>query len=185
MKKFLTSLLTCLLVLIAAFSISGCSPKPALDFDDAMDELIDHDYNIYDMNHEEVSNDSLFLAFDNALVDTYIPQDAIDEAFHASSRNREDRLCMIQFEKSKDANKWYKYIKETLDIMIINIQQELEMYEYFLKKYEDDISNDAIEDYKDIIKYYKGTLKTLEDIIIGKKGKIVWYGTKEAIEDTK
>ena len=62
----------------------------------------------------------------------------------------------------------------------------IESLEHQLKKYEDDLDSDEINEIEDEIKELNKALEKVEDeYVIGRSGKTVWAGTKDAIEDSK
>ena len=60
------------------------------------------------------------------------------------------------------------------------------MYKHTLNKYDSQLSSEEMDDLKEEIRELEEELEEYEeDYKCGRSGKIVWYGTEDAIEDTK
>ena len=162
MKK----LLALLLVIVSIFSLASCSlfaAKPKLNLDDAKDNLEDNDYSV-----------------------TYVDKDAgtgVKEYLRAYN-DKGDEITIYIYEDATSASIAYKMAKLNQDQQEEYNKLRLKRYQNLLKKYEDDMSSSEIDSVEDSIKDLKKSMKD-NDYVIGKSGKTVWYGTKDAIKDTK
>jgi len=152
--------------MIAGFMLvlSSCAvtPKPELDFDDAEDNLEDEDYDVdYYDDFDEIYVESLY------------------------AENDDDYLVITEYMDSKLANMYYKNLKAELKYEKESLQHDIDTIEHLLKKYDDDYTSSEIDEMEDELKELKKELKDLEKIVIGKSGKFVWHGTKNAIKDSK
>ena len=92
---------------------------------------------------------------------------AVEEYLYAEDDN-DNELTIIKFKTSKAAKLYYKYLGKG----------EEKTLKYLLKKYGNDMD-------KDEKKYLEKELKEAQEWVIGRSGKYVWYGTKDAIKDSK
>ena len=66
------------------------------------------------------------------------------------------------------------------------LKLEIKILENQLKKYEDELKSEEINGLQDEIKELEEELEDLKEAyIFGKNGKIIWYGTEKALEDSK
>ena len=162
MKKFLALLL----VLVMTFALASCSlfSKPELDLDDAQDNLEDEDYSVY----YEDDEDNL--------------QAGMVEMFSAYDDD-DNSLYVVVFDSAKLAKIYYKAAKLELDAEIKATKIEIQEIEYLLENYKKDLDDPS--SYKDQLKDLEDELEELEEMVIGRSGKTVWYGTKDAIDASK
>ena len=170
MKKIVTILLAAAMLLSCAVVFSSCAiftPKPELDLEDAADNLEDADYYVSYTDDE-----------DNLSV-------GMEESLSASSDDGDDGLYIVKYADAKSASIAYDEAKMEIDNAKEEIKLSIKKYENILKKYEDDLDSDEIDYYEDLIKDLEDELEEYDEYVIGKSGKTVWYGTKDAIEDSK
>ena len=162
MKKFLALLL----VLVMTFALASCSlfSKPELDLDDAQDNLEDEDYSV----RYEDDEDNL-----GAGVEEYLS--AYDD--------KDNYLRITVYASAKLAKLDYKARKLQIDTQIKETKLEIQQIEYLLENYKKDLDDPS--DYKDQLKDLEKELEQLEEMVVGKSGKTVWYGTKDAINASK
>lgn len=172
MKKFWKTLLSCILVIITTLSmLCSCTPKPVFDIDAAKDALEDAGYDV-----EFVSNP------DDSDMDF---AEAIKKRLEAYGEN-DEYICMILFDSATMAKKIYDTIIFEMDSAIKQLKAEIKAYEYYLKKYKNKIKSDERDDLEDKIKEARKEMeKYKEEYCIGRSGKLVWYGSIDAIKDTK
>lgn len=166
MKKLLVVLLA-LTMLVGTLALTSCGAKPELDLDDAADALEDADYSVSFKDDED--------------------DPSVDEALYARSDDYDDYVYIVVYKDTKTAKLAYKELKLDQDQEKESLELEIKYYEHILNKYEDDMDSDEVDDYEDKLKDLKKELEKLEDgeIVYGRSGKTVWYGTKKAIEATK
>ncbi len=168
MKKLLISLLLALMLCATAVFGVACStnlgPKPELDLDEVQEVLEDEDYYVY------------------------VYEDDLDPEFEAtlSAYNDDDHLYIAWFNDKETAKIYFEQIKLEYDSEVAGMENQIKMIEHKLDKYDDDLDSDEIDDLKDELKELKKELKNLkEESAYGIDGKVVWYGTVDAIKDTK
>ncbi|MBE5739792.1 MAG: hypothetical protein E7349_02925 [Clostridiales bacterium] len=171
MKKFWKTLLSCLLMIISTLSICCCAPKPALDIDDAKDALEDADYDV-----EFITNPD---------TDEVEFAESIDKYLTAEGEN-DEYICMILFDSATMAKKYYNTLLYSVESEIKQMEANIKACEYYLKKYDEKIKSDERDEIEDWIKEDKKDIeKYEEEYCIGRSGKLVWYGSIDAIKDTK
>ena len=98
----------------------------------------------------------------------------------------DNSLSIVRYADAKSAKLAYQEIKLKYDYQIDSLKLEIKSLEHQLKKYEDDLDSDEIDEIEDEIKELKEELEEMkEDFVIGRSGKVVWYGTADAIKDSK
>lgn len=168
MKKMTVKFLALALVLASLFSLASCSlfaKKPNRDLEDAADILEDAKYDVSYIDDE----DDLSIGY--------------VEYLHASKKD--DYIRVIVFADAKLANLYYESLKMDKEFERDELKLEIKSLEHMLKKYEDDMDSDEVDNYEDELKEAKKELDELDEVVIGKSGKTVWKGTKKAIEDSK
>ena len=183
MKKLLSLMLAASMLIGCALTLSSCffAPKPELDLKEAKKALEKEDYTVSYADKEDLED---------------VPY--VEERL--SAYNDEDSLMICIYADAKSAELHYKRAKLDRDAAIAEFEQEIEelelelaFYENILDKYEDDLDRDDIKDIEDEIEDLMDELEDVEkelkeykeEYVIGKSGKTVWYGTKDAIEDSK
>lgn len=151
-----------------ALSLSACGKeKPELDIALAAERLEEEGYSV-ELENDPDDPDQAGLVIALAAYD--------DDEF----------LIMAECENTKVAKLMYKMFKDLMDFAEREVKREIEYYEDLLDELEDELSSTEIDDIEDTIKDLKKQLKTIEeDYAVGRDGKIVWYGTTDAIKDSK
>ncbi len=184
MKKTVLKLIALVMMAAMVFSLTSClfTPKPKLDLKEAKKNLENEDYTVV---HDDDSDEL-----------------GIEETLSAYSGDKDDSdsLYIIVFEKTKLAKLRYDSIKLMIDTQVEEYKAEIEALEielkaleYTLKKYEDDMKSDEIDALEEEIKETEDNIKDLEkelkdfkeETVVGRSGKTVWFGTKDAIKDSK
>lgn len=163
MKKFLALILASVMILSCMIVFSSCTPRPKMNLEDAADNLEDEDYYV------SYSDD--------------VDEPGYKERLSAS--NGDDYLIVIVFSDSKLAKLYYEEAKASMNYEKEELEREIERLEHMLKKYDDDFSSYEIDSMEDELKDLKKELKEYKEYVIGKSGKTVWAGTKDAIKDSK
>ena len=177
MKK-MTLKLTALAILVCnLFLLSSCGlfvKKPNFDLADAEDNLKDEDYSVVYLDDE----DSLGIG--------------IVEMLRASKDD--DMVYVCVYEKQKLADLAYEEYKLQYEAEVDSYELQIKEYKYMIKAYADELEDkDGSGDYDNMLEQYEEKLEDLEEeleelkenYVFGKKGKTVWYGTKDAIDATK
>ena len=182
MKKILVVLLALAMLISSVAIFASCGAKPQLDLEKAKDALEDEDYTVF-YSDDDDSED--------------IPY--IEETLYAYDDD-DNSITIIRFADAKSAKLAYKQLKIENDAKIDNIKAEIKelkaeikLYEHVLKKYDDELKSDEAEEVEENIKELEDEVKDLEkeleemkdDYVIGRSGKVVWTGTKDAIKASK
>jgi hypothetical protein len=171
MKKYLSVLLSLLLLLSLAAGLSACkeeevSPIPTLDLEAAAEKLSERGYTV---DYVKYLNDEELLDIEGFL---YAKKD-------------DEQIWMYRCKSEKAAELRYELEALELEYRIDTVKQGLEYLEDILDELEDSLSSEEIADYENSIKRYKEALQKEENSFVGYDGCVVWRGTKTALEDTK
>ncbi len=166
MKNTVKKILALALVICSVFALASCSlfqPKPKQDLEKAAKNLekagYDVDYETYDS--------------DNAIIVEYI--EASDEDGN--------KITIIKYATRKAAKLAYENEKIRRDYKIDTLENEIDSLKYQMKKFAEDDEKEMYEKYIEELKEELQALKKEE--VLGKSGKIVWYGSKDAVKATK
>ncbi len=168
MKRILAAFLALLMVLGSVMMFASCGEKPKLNLEKAEKNLDDEDY-IVRLTDDE---DDLEVG--------------MSEMLYAS--NGSDYICIIKFKKSSTAKLAYQEIEYKYDCSVKECEMEIKSLEHILKTYEDDLKSSEIDNYEDQLKEMEEKLEDLkeqDDYIFGRSGKYIWYGTPDALKDSK
>ena len=161
-KKILVVL--CLFMFL--FVLSSCNEKPKLDFNKAKENLEDEGYLITYVDNSE------FLE--------------VNEKQSLHGYGDQEFIYIIEFRDLKSARLFLKYLEAEFDKTTESLKAELKMYKHTLNKYDKELTSEEMDDLKEEIRELEEELEEYEeDYKCGRSGKIVWYGTEDAIEDTK
>ena len=168
MKKIICGFITLVITVTLILSLSSCVGIPELDFRMAEISL---DRTNYSVDYETDVDD---------LEAGYL------SAFYAEKYSTGDYLVMVEFETTKLAKLYYQSIKMENEAAINSKKQEIKIIEYKLNKFDKELTRDERNDLNDDLRELYNDLADLEDgYSYGINGKIVWYGTTRAIEDSK
>ena len=164
MKRFLTLALAVLMLVSSLVVLSSCAAKPKLNLEKAEEALKDEDY---------------YVSFSDDVDETSIEQ-------YLRAIKDGDSLVVIKFEKASTAKLAYQEKKLEMDYKIDSLELEIKSVKHILAKYEKDLKSDEIKGYEDDLKDLEKELEEYkEEYVIGRSGKYVWYGTVDAIKDSK
>ena len=160
MKKMLSIFLVLVTMMAMSVSLVACGfKKPNLDFEDAAKNLERKGYNVVLIDGDEYGSYTGY---------------AIKNYISASEEDGENYIYIYEFKTVKAAKLYYEDVK----IYYGTGSSEYKFYKKLLKEFGDDMDRD---DRKDVEDY----LEEMEEEVCGRSGKYVWYGTKDALEDTK
>ncbi|MBE6667860.1 MAG: hypothetical protein E7607_06090 [Ruminococcaceae bacterium] len=163
MKRILAAILVVVLALSSMIILSSCGAKPKLDLEKAKDNLEAEKYSVsYDKDVDEAGIEETLTAYKD-----------------------DDGLVIMKFDSSKLAKLYYKQLKLSREQEKESKKLNLEIYKFMIKEYEDKLSSDEIDDYKEEIDDIEKELKDWDDYVIGKSGKTVWAGSKDAVKASK
>ena len=117
--------------------------------------------------------------------DTYLDiERAIRKYLYAEHKSLEDEFIEIyEFDSTQTAKKYCKYLKQCRVYEIINYKNEVKLYEYYLNQYDRKLTHEEYDKLEEQLNYViQYELEYYENLVIGRSGKIVWCGTKTAIE---
>ena len=192
MKKIIVTLLAAAMLLSCTLAFSACSlfnPQPETDLEEAMENLEDADYEVdYEEEVDEVGISEQLSAFneDGDRITIIVFEDKkLAELEYDKYKLTEKMEDEMEKAAEKDAKKHGEDYNQSLVVEKYEEKSDKLAYEYakhMLDKYDDELSDEEIENYEDIVdRYANGE----PEIIFGKSGKVFWYGTKQAIEDSK
>ena len=168
MKKILSMFLAVVMIATCIMALASCAPRPLLkDLEKAADNLEDEDY------HASYTDDEDRLGV------------GMVERLTASSEDGDDYLYVVVFETSKLASIAYDEAKLNLEHEKETLKLEIKRIKHILKKFDSDLKSDEIDEYEDELKELEEELEEYKNFVIGKSGKTVWYGTKDAIKDSR
>lgn len=185
MKTVIKKLLALLLIASTLFALTSCSlfaPRPPRNIEKAKQNLEDAGYSVYYVD------DTSYLAPNSLAGSDYINQwqhetnllyRDVDK--YLSSMN----ITIIVFKSSKAAKIYYEQLK-ICDTNAEKAENEIDQMKFLLKHYSDDLSAEEIAYYEKEISVRKEQIKEhKKNYIIARSGKMVWYGTKDAIKATR
>ena len=175
MKKILAALLALMMVVACVATLASCGKAVPADYEDAKKALEDAEYMVsgYDKDAEVKSRPGV-----EAYISAY-------KAIEGEGDEDDTYVGVYVFycENSDMAKIIYKEYKLQLEQYVEELELDIEKYELILEKYADDFTDEQKEDYEDKLEDMKKELETYkDDYVVGKKGTIVWYGNKEAVE---
>ena len=161
MKK----LLALILIIGCVFAMTSCyllGPRPEKDLKKAKENLEAADYNV-----------------------SYTTEagDDIVARLSAQSEDGEDTIIIIEFANKKAANLYYRERKLEIEHEIDDLKLQIDKLKYEMKNSDNDgenlIGEIALE------KLQEELSKLRKEIVLGKSGKVVWYGTKNGAKASK
>ena len=165
MRKFLSLSLALLLLLGGVLMLGSCGEKdpiPELDFDEAVENLEEEGYYVW--RDDEYAEE--------------------EESFYAYLKD--DYISVTEYKSEEIAKLAYKNLKQEKKEMISHLKDQIDILEDLYDELKDSLSGDDLDELKDEIRYCEKQLeKYTEDYVIGRDGKIVWYGTRRAIKDSQ
>lgn len=183
MKKLWTKIITIFLSLICLLTIVGCGkpntdfPSANTDFSSAKKSLEAYGYSVHiTYNRTEIADYGFELEKFTC---------AVEKGFYAEDKNQLNTLFMAEFKMEETAEEFYNYFETVIKNSIDTSESEIKFYEYYLENYSNSI--DAIDLFilKDNYAKLKEELDWIKSYSYGRKDKVVWFGTEEAINHTK
>ncbi len=175
MKNIWIRSIVLLLLIASALSLTACdlfAPKPETNIRSAAAALTDRGYTV---------NTSGALP-----VDGY--EDDVKRSLYATksgSSDFEDEVWLVEFKDEDAAKDFYKEIKAFLNEEIEELEDELKELKQDFEDEEDYMSSSERKIAKELLKQQEEEVDKIKEIVIGRSGKTVWCGSKDAIEDTK
>ena len=169
MKKVLKIFVATLIAVLTACSFVACT-TPETDIALAKSRLENKGY--YVMYETESEIDEV------GQVETlYATKDVGDDT---------EYIRMIRFDTYKMAKLYYKQLEKAIEWAIEEYELELDIAEFTLDEYEDKLTQEEKEGLREEIAELKANIEQAEDQkdLMGRSGKVIWYGTETAIEDT-
>ena len=167
MKKILSTLLALVMLVTCFMALSACAPRPYLkDLEEAAENLEDADYFATYTDDED-----------------YLGVGEVERL--TASDDDDNMLYVVVYASNKLANLSYEELKASLEAEKESTKREIERIKHILKKFDDELESAEIEKYEDDLEELEEELEEYKNFVIGKSGKTVWYGTKDAIKDSK
>ncbi len=174
MKNILKRVLVLILVLSAILSLGACTDgKPLLDLNKAGDNLT---FNGYELEHLIGKDKTGEVGVTEIL-----------RATRTGVGDEDDEMLYITVYSSKKlARIEHDAVKAYLESQIKNAKIEAKKIEYLLQNHRAELTEDEISDYREeLAELYDELEEMTDNIAVGRSGTAVWYGTEDAIEDTK
>ena len=166
MKRIFATVLALLMVLGSIMMLASCGTKPKLNLEKAEENLDDADSIV----QYEDDEDELSFTMEEKL-----------EAYDG-----DNSITIIKYKKASTAKLEYAELKQEYDSQVKYYENRIKYYKHIIEAYEDDLKSSEIDDYEDRLKDAEDSLEELEEeAAFGRSGKYVWYGTMDALKDTK
>ena len=166
MKATFKILLVLALVLAMVMGLVACGSSPLLELSEAVDNLKAEDY--YVQYHTRKSD----------------LEPGMAEMLEAESD--EEEITIIIFRDSSTAKAYFEIKEKEREVQITLLESELEYLEQKLEYFEADMDAEELEDIDEQIEEIKQSLLDYEEkYVLDRSGEAVWFGTKNAVEDTK
>ena len=172
MKKFLIFLLIVAVIGFGAYKVlEYIESMPALeDLDQTAQALEDAGCTVYHIKADD----------DDSLVD-----EGASEVLFAQGNDSDSNMALfiIVYESAELARINYKLYKNTIDYEKNEIELEIDLLTYEIDNF--DLSPSEKEYYSENVKELEEKLEEAENVVVGIKGNILWYGTKEAVKASR
>ena len=159
MKK----LLALLLAVVCLFACVSCTPAPKKDLAAAKSNL-------------EAKNYVVFL-------DDTTDDPTVSETLTATNVN--ESLYIVRYASNKLAKLALRRAEAQIDAQIEDIKLEIKSIKHIMNKFDDELTTDEMDDYKEELRELEEELEEIKNVVFGRSGKLFWYGTKQAIKDSK
>ncbi len=192
MKKRTITFLMTMLLIISVFNFASCSARPELDLEESKENLEDFGYTVRYLSKYQLSQNGIYGA-ENAIIanekgDFAVIGDilSVNDIQRLSSLS----LAVINFKEERYAKIYYDYIKSVYDSSLSLLKSSLEFVkaairEHLYQNTQLEKNEDSIDEIEDSIDEIEDLIEKMQKYVIGKSGKTVWFGDKQAIEDTK
>lgn len=188
MKKVLSAVLAAVLLVSAVFVFSSCAAKPELDLEKAMENLLNAGYRV------------TYYGEKNELQSAERSESLYAYKLAGDGSNENEELTVLVYKDASVAKAALNMMKQERAAAIAEIkgeikrtQAEIAYFEALLEAHEEDPAvngssstlRDAIREMEDEIDELEEQLESEKNVICGRQGKVVWYGTKTAIRDSR
>jgi hypothetical protein len=150
-----------LLIALMVFALYSRQVIPELDFDDAEYRLEDKDYSVV-IDDENALGISVLMA----------------------NKENDDYIRIMEYDTEEMAKIVYNKLKIKHESEKEILELEIQRLEYILENYDEELDSEREDSCKSRIKDLKKELKEAEEVVVGKKGRFVWQGTRQAVEDS-
>ncbi len=174
MKKVLSLVMAAVLLVGAVFAFSSCTARPEMDLEKAKENLEKEGYSVTYYSGEDEALD--------------VGEAEYLRAYKAAESEDEDSksLTVIVFESNAVAKAYYESEKAQGEAELESLKAYIKVLKAQLKAGEDDMTEEEIakieeeiEEMEEDIKEYK------ENYVLGRSGKTVWYGDKDAVDASR
>ena len=112
----------------------------------------------------------------------YLPDGAVK---YLSASDKDDNTLVIYVYENRELAKLkYEQLKCSLEYQIESIELQIEQLEYDLENNED-LTDDEIKLIEKRIDTYEEALEQFKSYKVGRSGKTIWYGTKDAAKASR
>ena len=183
MKKHLKKIVFAVCLMVLTLTLASCGATPKLNLEKAADNLERRDYYVsYTDEFDEDDYEEMMMV----------------ESLYAYDGDEE--VQMIKFKDAGTAKLYIKALKIRRQAEIDEIKLEMKAYKLEIRvlvhtmvryafKLESQDFEDIFEDIQDLqddIKDCREEIREIKkEVSFGRMGKVVWYGTEEAVKDTK
>ena len=167
MKKNLLKVFFVACLMVLTLTLASCGATPKFDLEKAAENLERRDYWV---NYEEDYDDE-----DEPQIKEYL-----------SAHDGDQSITIIKFNDLRSAKLYYKIMKIEYEAELKELKLGLKAYRWAKIRYAGKLDSDQKEDLQEEIDELKDELEEgKKEITFGRIGNIVWYGSEEAIKDTK
>ncbi len=167
MKKNLLKVFFVACLMVLTLTLASCGATPKFDLEKAAENLERRDY---------------WVSYEEDYDDETAPQ--IKE--YLSAHDGDQSITIIKFNDLRSAKLYYKIMKIEYETELKELKLELKAYRWEKIRYAGKLDSDDMDDLEEEIEELKDEIEDLKkEASYGRIGNIVWFGTKEAVEDTK
>ena len=192
MKPTLKKLLALVLVISSILAMTSCSlfvPRPPRDLEKVKAHLenagcatiikyVPSGSNVADSSCTPIHGS--FYSFQSAGGgDFYTLRNDVDEYITVL------HLTIVIFKSTKSAKLYYEQIDSSFTYSKQTLKNKLEQLEFTLKHHSDDLTSEEIAYYEKEIERVNDILDISKEYVIGRSGKMVWFGQKDWIKAAK
>lgn len=154
------------LLFVCIFSLASCSYVPELDINNAKKTLRYLEYDVKVVNGDELLSSGII---------KYV---------YGVNAKKDDEIYIIYCENSKIARSVYDYVKKAHDAKIAEVELEIDMIKFSID-HEENLTSYKKSYYTNLLSEKMSLLSDYESYVYGWYTDVVWYGTKDAISDSK
>lgn len=169
MTKHIKKIFFVISLIMLTLTLASCGATPTFDLEKAAENLRERGYYV-NYNDDYDDADYKDMKFKETLT---------------ASKNGE-YVQIYKFNDLRTAKLYYKFSKSQRNNVIKTLKYEIKILRHLMIRYAFKLEAEDFEDIMEEIEDYQDQIKELKkEYVVGRFGNVVWYGNKEAIEDTK